>query len=299
MEFKSGFIANVGKSTLINRITGEKISIISDKPQTTRNVIKAIVTEKDFQMIFLDTPGIMKPKNRLGEYMIKVAAESLDEVDIVLFVVEASGEGPGKGDLEIMEQLKKTSNPVFLIINKIDLVPKDKLLSQISIYRKCLNFGSVIPISALNGDGVSIVLNDIKEKLPVGPKFFPDDMITDQPEKIITAEFIREKALLLLREEIPHGIGVEIIAFNERNDKDIINIQANIYCERDSHKGIVIGKNGAMLKKIGTMAREEIEKFLGIKIFLQLWVKVKTEWRNNSSSILCIILRKIILEQNI
>jgi len=286
MDFKSGFIAvvgrpNVGKSTLINKITGEKISIISDKPQTTRNVIKAIITEKDSQMIFLDTPGMIKPKNKLGEYMIKVATESLEEVDIVLFVVEASGEGPGKGDMKILEQLKEVTNPVFLVINKIDLIAKDKLLSLISIYHTHLDFDSVIPISALNGDGVDIVLNDIKERLPIGPKFFPDDMITDQPEKIIAAEIIREKLLLLLKEEVPHGIGVEIIAFTERKEKNIVDIQANIYCERDSHKGIIIGKNGMMLKQIGTLARKEIEKFLGVKIFLQLWVKVKKDWRNS------------------
>lgn len=289
MNFKSGFIAvvgrpNVGKSTLINKIAGEKISIISDKPQTTRNVIKAIITKNDYQMVFLDTPGIMiKPKNKLGEYMIKVATEALEEVEVVLFIADATGGGPGKGDLEILKQLKKISSPVFLVINKIDLISKEQILSLISDYSNQLDFASVIPISALNGDGIDILVKGIKDKLPEGPAFFPEDMITDQPEKVIIAEIIREKLLLLLKEEVPHGIGVEVISFKERADKNIIDIQANIYCERDSHKGIIIGKNGKMLKQVGTLAREEIEKFLGIKIFLELWVKVKKDWRNSQN----------------
>ncbi|HHV97782.1 MAG TPA: GTPase Era [Clostridiaceae bacterium] len=287
MDFKSGFIAvigrpNVGKSTLINRISGEKISIISDKPQTTRNVIKAIVTGEDYQMIFLDTPGIMlNPKNKLGEYMIKVATDTLDEVDIVLFIVEATGGGPGKGDLEILRKLSKVSSPVFLIINKIDLISKEQIPLLVSEYNKHMDFACVIPISAINGEGVNDLIENIKAKLPVGPEYFPRDMITDQPEKVIIAEIIREKTLLLLKEEVPHGIGVEILSFKEREDKNIIDIQANIYCERESHKGIVIGKNGKMLKQIGSMAREDMERFLGVKVFLELWVKVKKDWRNN------------------
>lgn len=287
MDFKSGFIAvvgrpNVGKSTLINKISGEKISIISDKPQTTRNVIKAIITDNDYQMIFLDTPGIMvNPRNKLGEYMIKVATETLDEVDIVLFIAEATGGGPGKGDLEILKQLNKVSSPVFLLINKIDLIPKEQILSLIAEYNQYLNFDCVIPVSALNGDGIDVLMENIKARLPFGPEYFPEDMITDQPEKVIVAEIIREKLLLLLKDEVPHGIGVEIIAFKERKEKNIVDIQANIYCERDSHKGIVIGKNGKMLKQIGSMAREEIEKFLGVKIYMELWVKVKKDWRNS------------------
>ncbi|HOJ09012.1 MAG TPA: GTPase Era [Clostridiales bacterium] len=286
MDFKSGFIAvvgrpNVGKSTLINKITGEKISIISDKPQTTRNVIKAIVTHEDYQMIFLDTPGMIKPKNKLGDYMIRVALESLEEVDAILFLIEATGERPGRGDLQVMEQLKELKTPVFLVINKIDLISKEKLLSLIRVYKEYMDFEGVIPISALSGDGVDILLDEIKKVLPSGPQYFPEDMITDQPEKVIAAEIIREKLLLLLKEEVPHGIGVEILSFTEKKDKNMVEIQANIYCEKDSHKGIVIGKNGAMLKQIGTMAREEIEKFLGLKIYLQLWVKVKKDWRNS------------------
>lgn len=287
MDFKSGFIAvigrpNVGKSTLINRISGKKISIISDKPQTTRNVIKAIVTGEDYQMIFLDTPGIMlNPKNKLGEYMIKVATDTLDEVDIVLFIVEATGGGPGKGDLEILRKLSKVSSPVFLIINKIDLISKEQIPLLVSEYNKHMDFACVIPISAINGEGVNDLIENIKAKLPVGPEYFPRDMITDQPEKVIIAEIIREKTLLLLKEEVPHGIGVEILSFKEREDKNIIDIQANIYCERESHKGIVIGKNGKMLKQIGSMAREDMERFLGVKVFLELWVKVKKDWRNN------------------
>jgi len=287
MDFKSGFIAvigrpNVGKSTLINKISGEKISIISDKPQTTRNVIKAIVTGEDYQMIFLDTPGIMiNPKNKLGEYMIKIATETLEEVDIVLFIAEATGGGPGKGDLEILKRLSKISAPVFLVINKIDLIPKEQITLLASEYGKYMDFESVIPVSAINGDGVDILIQNIKAKLPVGPEYFPSDMITDQPEKVIVAEIIREKMLLLLKEEVPHGIGVEIISFKERKEKNMVDIQANIYCEKNSHKGIVIGKNGKMLKQIGSMAREEIERFLGVKVYLELWVKVKKDWRND------------------
>ncbi|NMB97412.1 MAG: GTPase Era [Clostridiaceae bacterium] len=287
MDFKSGFISvvgrpNVGKSTLINKISEEKISIISNKPQTTRNVIKAIVTGSNYQMIFLDTPGIvMKPKNKLGEYMIKVATETLEEVDIVLFMAEATGGGPGKGDLEILKQLNKVSSPVFLLINKIDLIPKEQVLSLIAEYSQYMDFDCVVPISALNGDGIDILMENIKSGLPVGPEYFPGDMITDLPEKVIVAEMIREKMLLLLKDEVPHGIGVEILSFKERKERNIIDIEANIYCERDSHKGIIIGKNGKMLKQIGSMAREEIEKFLGIKVYMQLWVKVKKDWRNS------------------
>jgi len=272
---------NVGKSTLINKIAGEKISIISDKYQTTRNIVKAIVTGKNSQMVFIDTPGIIKPKNKLGEYMVKVALDSLDGVDLVLFMTEATSAGPGAGDMEIMEQLKKVSIPVFLILNKTDLIKKENLLAIISSYTQYIEFENIIPISAISGDGVDVLLEEIMKFLPEGPKYFPDDIITDQPEKIIAAEIIREKFLTLLEQEIPHGIGVEIISFKEREGKNILDVQANIYCEKESHKGIVIGKNGDMLKKSGTLAREDMENIFGMKIFLQLWVKVKKDWRNS------------------
>jgi GTP-binding protein Era len=288
MAFKSGFVTvvgrpNVGKSTLINTITGEKVAIISDKPQTTRNTIKSIVTGENFQIIFIDTPGIHKPRTKLGEYMVNVATGTLNEVDIVLFMVEATDIMPGTGDMHIIEQLKGINTPVILIINKIDLVKKENILALISNYNRLMEFEACIPISALAGIGMEELFKEIKKLLPVGPKYFPDDMVTDQPERIIVAEMIREKALQLLKEEIPHGIGVEIISFKRRDNKDIVDIQANIYCEKESHKGIVIGKGGNMLKKIGTLSREDIENFLETKIFLQLWVKVKPDWRNSSA----------------
>lgn len=288
MPFKSGFVTiigrpNVGKSTLINKLAGEKIAIISDKPQTTRNSIKAVVTDKESQIIFIDTPGIHKPKTRLGEYMVNIAQESLNEVDIVLFLVEATDLEPGTGDRFIIDQLKALKTPVFLIINKIDMVKKDQLLSTIAKFNETMMFDTVIPISALNNEGVGIVIDEIKKKLPEGPKYFPEDMLTDQLEKVIAAEIIREKILNLVSEEVPHGVGVEVMSFKERQGRDIIDIQATIYCEKDSHKGILIGKEGKMLKRIGTLSREDIEKFLGVKVFLELWVKVKDDWRNSEA----------------
>ncbi|MGI6669424.1 MAG: GTPase Era [Acetivibrionales bacterium] len=286
MAFKSGFVSvigrpNVGKSTLTNRFAGEKISIISSKPQTTRNTIRTIITTEDSQVIFIDTPGMHKPKSKLGEYMVGIARNTLNEVDIVMFLVEAGDTEPGPGDLFIIEQLKSVKTPVFLIINKIDLVKKEQLLKAIDNYTKLADFAEVIPVSALNGDGIDILMKQIKNYLPEGPKYFPDDMITDQPEKMIAAELIREKILELVREEIPHGTGVEIISFKEKAEKNLVEIEANIYCEKDSHKGILIGKEGHMLKNIGTLARKEIENILGAKVYLKLWVKVKKDWRNN------------------
>lgn len=286
MEFKSGFVSiigrpNVGKSTLLNKISGEKIAIMSDKPQTTRNTIKAIVTGEDYQIIFIDTPGIHKPKTKLGNYMVDVAVGSLNEVDVILFLVEAQHLKPGQGDLYIIEQLKEVKTPVFLIINKIELISKGDLLKVIDEYKDIMEFKEIIPISATNDDCVDIIINQLKRNLPKGPKYFSDDMITDQPEKIIVAEFIREKILELVSDEVPHGVGVEVTAFKNREDKDIIDIQANIYCEKPTHKGILIGKNGSMLKKIGTLSRIDIENFLGNKVFLELWVKVKEDWRNS------------------
>lgn len=288
MSFKSGFVTiigrpNVGKSTLLNKLAGEKIAITSSKPQTTRNTIRTVVTSSDCQMIFIDTPGIHKPKTKLGEYMVDVAAQSIGEVDAVLFIVEATEEKIGPGDQYIIEQLKNVKAPILLLINKIDTVQKEKILPVINMYKEQVNFETIIPLSAMTSEGVDIVVKEVKRVLPEGPQYFPEDMLTDQPEKVIVGEIIREKLLNLLEDEIPHGIGVEVISFKERNGKGIIDINANIYCERDSHKAIVIGKQGSMLKRVGTYAREDVEKFLGTKVFLELWVKVKPDWRNNNN----------------
>jgi GTP-binding protein Era len=286
--FKSGFVSitgrpNVGKSTLANNLLGEKLSIISRKPQTTRNTVKAIINTSDSQIIVIDTPGIHKPKTRLGEYMVKLAEGTLNEVDAVLFMVEATDKYPGAGDIYIAEQLKAVKTPVILAINKIDLVSKDKLLETINNFSQLMDFKAVIPISATTGEGTDIVIEEIKKLLPEGPKYFPDDILTDQPERILAAELIREKILELVSDEVPHGTGIEVINFREREGKDLVEIEANIYCEKQTHKGIIIGKEGAMLKKIGTLARVEMENLFGVKVFLKLWVKVKPDWRNSSS----------------
>lgn len=286
MAFKSGFVSivgrpNVGKSTLLNRFTGEKIAIMSDKPQTTRNSIRAIDTGDDYQIIYIDTPGIHRPKTKLGDFMVNIAKDSLNEVDLILFLVEAPDMEPGPGDLYIIEQLKKVRTPVFCLINKIDLVEKDRILPVISVYKELMDFSQIIPVSALENKSVEIVKKEIKKILPEGPKYFPEDMITDQPERIIVAELIREKILELLSDEVPHGVGVEVVSFKNREDKDILDIQATIYCEKNTHKGIVIGKAGRMLKSIGSLSRTEIERLFGTKVFLELWVKVKPDWRNN------------------
>lgn len=288
MSFKSGFVTivgrpNVGKSTLVNSFAGEKISIISSKPQTTRNTIKTIINGEDSQIIFIDTPGIHKPKTKLGEYMVNLAETTLNEVDMVLFLVEATDREPGAGDLYIIEQLKRLRTPVVLLINKIDLVKKEQILLSIANYNKQMDFRAVIPVSAINNEGTDIVTKEIKKLLPEGPRYFPDDIITDQPEKMIAAELIREKILGLVNEEVPHGTGVEVISFKERQGRELIDIEANIYCEKETHKGILIGKEGKMLKRIGSLARVEIENLLGTKVFLQLWVKVKPDWRNSDN----------------
>lgn len=284
-NFKSGFISligrpNVGKSTLMNSLIGEKIAIISSKPQTTRNKIQSILTEDDFQAIFIDTPGIHKPKSKLGNYMVKSAETTLNEVDIVMYLIEPF-EKIKESDLSIIKKLENVKTPVFLIINKIDTVAPEEILKVIESYKSVYNFVEIIPISALKGKNKEDLLKTIKKYLPEGPKFFPSDMITDQPERQIVAEIIREKSLHLLQEEIPHGIAVEVSSMKERNNKEIIDIQATIYCERDSHKGIIIGKQGYMLKKIGSNARYEIERLLGSKINLQIWIKVKKDWRDS------------------
>ena len=285
MIYKSGFVSiigrpNVGKSTLMNDIVGEKIAIMSDKPQTTRNTIQAVYTDDDAQIVFLDTPGIHKPKNKLGEMMVKSAEDAFRNVDCIIFVVDDSKK-IGKGDSMIIENLRKTKTPVFLVINKIDkLDNKEELFDLIKMYDETGVFEEIIPTSALKGQNIGELVSAIKNKLSEGPKYFPDYMITDQPERVLVAELIREKILLYTNDEVPHGVAVSIEKMKKRKDKDIVDISAVIYCERDSHKGIIIGKGGRKLKGIGKSAREEIEFLLGSQVNLQLWVKVKENWRN-------------------
>lgn len=285
-EFKSGFAAvvgrpNVGKSTLINSLIGQKVVIMSDKPQTTRNKILCVLTHEDAQIIFIDTPGIHKPKHKLGEYMVRSAESSLAEVDIVLFVVDAS-EKSGPGEKYILERLANIKTPVILVINKIDKVKKEALLELINFYSKAYAFAGIVPVSALEKDNLKALIGEIKSRLNSGPMYYPDDMITDQPERLLFAELIREKVLQLTREEIPHAIAVDIEEVTKRTN-DNVYIRATIYVERDSQKGIVIGAKGALLKQIGQEAREDIERLMGSKIFLDLWVKVKKDWRNRDS----------------
>lgn len=285
-NFKSGFATligrpNVGKSTLMNRLIGQKIAITSKKPQTTRNRIQTVYTDMEKgQIIFLDTPGIHKAKNKLGEYMVSTAERTLHEVDVILWLVEPSN-FIGAGERHILEKLKKTSTPVILVINKTDTVKKEEVLSYIDTYRKEYEFDEIVPMSALRGDNTDILIDLIFKYLPYGPMFYDEDTITDQPERQIVAEIIREKSLHALNEEIPHGIAVTIERMKERENGGIIDIDATIICERDSHKGIIIGKGGSMLKKIGTNARFEIERLLDCQINLKLWVKVKKDWRDS------------------
>lgn len=285
--YKSGFVTvigrpNVGKSTLLNQIIGEKISIISDKPQTTRNKIQMVYTEEECQIVFLDTPGIQMPKNHLGEYMLKLSKSTLEEVDIIAFMVDES-EKTGKLDSYIINQLKEVSTPIILIINKTDKISEEELNSLIDKYESMSMFEDVIGISALNNDNLDRLIHKLKEMIPEGPQYFPEDMVTDQPERFIISELIREKALMNLEEEIPHGIMVEIEKINSREDKDLLDIYATIHCEKKSHKGIIIGKNGRMLKMIGQSAREDIENLMGSKINLQLWVKITENWRDKEN----------------
>lgn len=285
-KFYSGFVSlvgrpNVGKSTLMNCLIGEKIAITSSKPQTTRNKITSILTKEDFQCVFLDTPGIHKPRHKLGEFMVRSAENTFKEVDLVLFLVEPTAE-VGELDRFVMEKLENVKTPVVLVINKIDTVAdKETLLGIIDTYRKLYPFQEVVPISAATGSNTEELLRVIRRFLPEGPQYFPADMVTDQPERQIASEIIREKALYLLQDEIPHGIAVEIMSMKKRPDQDMVDVQALIYCERDSHKGIIIGKNGAMLKKIATFARRDMERLLGSRIYLQIWVKVKKDWRDS------------------
>lgn len=284
-KYKSGFVTligrpNVGKSTLMNQLIGQKIAITSDKPQTTRNRIQTVLTEEQGQIIFLDTPGIHQAKNKLGKFMVNVAERTINEVDVILWLVEPST-FIGAGEQGIIEKLKKSKTPVILVINKIDTVKKEEILNFIEAYRKCLDFAEIVPVSALKGENKQQLIDVIFSYLPTGPMYFDEDTITDQPERQIVAELIREKALRLLSDEIPHGIAVSIDQMKERPNGNMIDISATIVCERDSHKGIIIGKQGVMLKNIGSLARKEIENLLDTKVFLQLWVKVKKEWRDS------------------
>lgn len=283
--FHSGFISligrpNVGKSTLMNALIGEKIAITSHKPQTTRNKITSILTQDDFQCIFLDTPGIHKPKHKLGEFMVRSAENTFNEVDLVLMLIEPTKKIMDK-DQYVIDRLEKVKTPVILIINKMDTVEKADLLDVMNVYKNAYPFAEIVPISALKNHNVPNLLTVLREYLPEGPQFFPADMITDQPERQIASEIIREKCLYLLQEEIPHGMAIEIMSMKKRDGQDLVDMQATIYCEKDSHKGMIIGKQGAMLKKIGSNARKDLERLLGSPIYLQLWVKVKKDWRDS------------------
>lgn len=281
--FKSGFVTiigrpNVGKSTLMNQLIGQKIAITSNKPQTTRNRIQTVYTSEEGQIVFVDTPGIHKAKNKLGDYMVNVAQRTLNEVDVILWLVEPSN-FVGAGEQHIIEQLKKVKTPVILVINKTDTVKKENILSHIDTYRQKHTFQEIVPVSALKGDNTELLIECIMKYLPYGEAFYDEDTVTDQPIRQIAAELIREKALRLLEEEIPHGVAVSID--NMKYRKNICDIDATIVCERDSHKGIIIGKGGQMLKKIGVAARPDIEELVEMQVNLQLWVKVKKDWRDS------------------
>ena len=282
-NYKSGFATligrpNVGKSTLMNRLIGQKIAITSNKPQTTRNRIQTVLTTEEGQIVFVDTPGIHKAKNKLGEYMVNIAERSLNEVDVVLWLVEPAT-FIGAGERHIIDQLKKVRTPVILVINKIDMAKKEELLPVIDLYRKEYDFAEIVPVSARSGDNTDELVKVILKYLPYGPQFYDEDTVTDQPERQIVAELIREKALHSLNEEIPHGIAVAIDRM--KMEKKVMHIDATIICERDSHKGIIIGKQGGMLKKIGSTARYEIERLLDCRVNLKLWVKVQKNWRDS------------------
>ena len=274
---------NVGKSTLTNALVGEKIAIVSDKPQTTRNRISAIVNNGDTQLVIMDTPGFHKPRTRLGDYMVNVVRESVADVDCVLLLVEPVA-AIGPQEQALLERLEQTGAPVLLLINKTDTVEKTRLLEVMALYSQEYEFDAIIPVSAKTGDGLDVLQNELEKYAVEGPHFFPEDMITDQPERQICAELVREKLLRCLEREIPHGTAVEVTKFSER-DNGIIDLEVTIYCEKDSHKGIIIGKKGAMLKKIGELAREDIEQFMGTKVFLQTWVKVKENWRDSMAQL--------------
>lgn len=288
-NFKSGYVSvigrpNVGKSTLLNAIIGEKISAISSKPQTTRQNITFIHTDDEAQIIFLDTPGIQKPKNKLGEFMLTESKEGIEDSDVITYIVDTS-KRIGKAERSIIDLLKeyKGKLPIILLINKVDTIKKEELLEIISMYAEEDIFDDIIPISAMKNDGVDIYLESLRKYLKPGPMYYPEDMITDKNERFIVAEIIREKGLMYLNEEVPHGLAISIEKFKKREDKNIYDIDANIYVERDSHKGILIGKGGSMLKRIGTEAREEAERLLDAKVNLQIWVKVEKNWRDRDN----------------
>lgn len=283
MTFHSGFIAlvgrpNVGKSTLLNRIVGEKIAIMSDKAQTTRNKIQGIYTTKEAQLVFIDTPGIHKPKTQLGDFMVESAYSAIREVDAVIFMI-AADEKRGKGDDMIMERLKNSDVPVYLVVNKIDKVHPDKLLPLIDDYRQQMEFKEIIPLSATEGNNFEHLMETLVAQMPEGPQFYPEDQLTDHPEYFVVSELVREKVLLLTRDEVPHSVAV-VVDSMKRNENNKVHVQATIIVERDSQKGIIIGKGGKMLKDIGTKARRDIENLLGDKVFLELWVKVQKDWRD-------------------
>ncbi|MCR3921605.1 MAG: GTPase Era [Firmicutes bacterium] len=286
--YRSGFIAligrpNVGKSTLMNALIGEKMAIISEKPQTTRNQIRGIFTTDEYQMIFLDTPGIHKPQHKLGEKMVKVALRTLREVDVILFLTDAAA-GPGTGDEFVIEQLKAVDTPVILVVNKSDSSGTKRAQELVEYYQARYPFAGALAISALEGTNQEALVSLMLYHLQEGPQYYPPEMITDQPERLIVAELIREKVLQLTRDEVPHAVAVEIAGMAPRQGRELIDIQANIYVERDSQKGIIIGKKGLMLKEVGKMARLDIEALLGSAVYLELWVKVKADWRNKEAS---------------
>lgn len=283
-DFRSGYVSiigrpNVGKSTLLNSILGEKIAIVTQKPQTTRNRVIGIKTLPDAQIIFMDTPGIHRPKHRLGETMVRTAMEALNEVDIILFMVEPHQ--PEAGDNAVIDLLKKVKSPVFLLINKIDTIRKQELLPLIERFKRSYDFREIVPISAMKQDGIDLLMKKVCDYLPPGPKYYPEDLITDQLERFMVSEIVREKIMEETEEELPYSVAVEVVGWNERED-GLISISCNIYVERDGQKAIIIGKRGAMLKSIGSAARIDIEKLLNTKVFLELWVKVRRNWRNDA-----------------
>lgn len=287
MTFKSGFAAligrtNVGKSTLLNALLEEKVAITSDKPQTTRNTIQGILTGEDYQVVFIDTPGIHKPKHKLSEIMIESVKKTLTEVDLIIYMVEPDAE-VGPGDKYIIEHLISIDTPVILVINKIDTVPHETVDKIIENFKAQYNFKDILPISALKNKNIDLLKHTIVSYMPEGPQYFPSDYITDRPEKFLVSEIIREKILNYLEDEVPHGVYVEVNSMKVRENKDILDIEAFIFCEKESHKAIIIGKNGQMLRKIGSSARTELESLFGQKIYLDLWVKVKKGWRDNIS----------------
>ncbi len=286
--FRSGFVAligrpNVGKSTLVNMLVGEKTAIVSDKPQTTRNRLRGILTTDDCQFIFIDTPGIHKPRHKLGEKMVQVALRTCAEVDVVLFLADAKA-GPGSGDEYVLAALAGLTTPVILAVNKADLATAEQLAALQEHYRAIFPFSATLDISALTGANRELLLALLEERLPEGPCYYPPDMFTDQPVKLIVAEIVREKVLSLTRDEVPHAVAVEILSMKQRESRDLHDIEANIYVERESQKGILIGKNGALLKEVGSLARREVEGLLGSPVFLRLWVKVKRDWRNKEGA---------------